>query len=84
MTFAKKPMTKEEFRKILLRNKNNTSDAMIDGVVDFMIEMKTVEYEEVLNMSSVVFDMFLEGLVRRAKMEKAAATHGRNDVKVFG
>jgi len=57
---------------------------MIDGVVDFMIEMRSVGYEEVLDMPSTVFDMFCQGLVRRAEMEKKAAKGGKVDVRTFG
>jgi hypothetical protein len=43
---------------------------MTEAVVDFMVEMKSVEYEAVLDMPSCVFDLYLEGFVRRAEIER--------------
>lgn len=77
-------MTREEFRASLLRNRNNSADDMVNSVVDFMIEMKSVAYEEVLDMPSTVLDEFLEGLKRRADMEKQAYEEARRGNKTFG
>jgi hypothetical protein len=57
---------------------------MVNSVVDFMIEMKSVAYEEVLDMPSTVLDEFLEGLKRRADMEKQAYEEARRGNKTFG
>jgi len=63
-------MTKEEFRQRLMQSRNNTSDKMTEAVVDFMVEMKSVDYEAVLDMPSRTFDLYLEGFARRAEIER--------------
>lgn len=65
-----------------MRSRNNAADSMVEAVVDFMIEMKSVEYEEVLDMPSLVFDLYLEGFQRRAEIEKGPS--GGMDRKTFG
>jgi len=55
---------------------------MMDAVVDFMIEMKSVDYEEVLDMPSRVFDLYLEGFARRAEIERRPP--GREGRRTFG
>jgi hypothetical protein len=84
VTFAKKE-TKEEFRRRLMQSRNSTSDSMVDSVVDFMIEMRTIEYEDVLDMPSIVFDIICQGLIRRAELEKKAYKGGNTeDTSTFG
>jgi hypothetical protein len=68
---------------MLLRSRSNTSDDAVNAVVDFMIEMKSVDYEEVLDMPSTVLDEYMQGLKRRAELEKAAVEKKTN-AKTFG
>ncbi len=68
---------------MLLRGRGSTSDDAVNAVVDFMIEMKSVEYEAVLDMPSTVMDEYMQGLKRRAELEKAAMKR-TNNAKTFG
>jgi hypothetical protein len=69
---------------MLMQQRSSTADGMVDATIDFLIEMKSIEYEEVLDMPSVVFDMFLQGFKRRADAEKKAMTKAPSDTHTFG
>jgi hypothetical protein len=68
---------------MLLRGRGNSSGDAVNAVVDFMIEMKSVDYEAVLDMPSTVFDEYTQGLKRRAELEKATIQK-TNKAKTFG
>jgi len=68
---------------MLLRGRHSSADDAVNAVVDFMIEMKSVEYEAVLDMPSTVLDEYMQGLKRRVELEKAASSKSK-DAKTFG